>query len=154
MVKNTENQPLAQNKKARHDFQILETYECGIILKGTEIKSIREGHIQLRDGFARIRQGEVQLSNVHIATYSEGNIFNHDEVRDRKLLLHKKQIEKLEGRLNESGMSFIPLKVYLKNGFAKVLMGIARGKHDYDKRETLRRREQNREMERQLKSYR
>ena len=148
VVKNGEDKPLAQNRQARHDYEILETYECGIVLTGTEIKSIRAGKIQLRDGFARVHNGEVWLSGVHIAEYVQGNIFNHEEVRDRKLLLHKRQIAEITRQLSDSGMTFIPLKVYLKSGFAKVLMGLARGKHSYDKRESLRRKDQNREMQR------
>ncbi|MDR0300401.1 MAG: SsrA-binding protein SmpB [Streptococcaceae bacterium] len=154
MVKKDLDKALAQNKKASHDYQILESYECGLVLTGTEIKSIRAGKIQLRDGFARVRNREVWLANVHIAEYSQGNIFNHEEVRDRKLLLHKKQIAEIEKSLNDTGMTFVPLKVYLKNGFAKVLMGLAKGKHDYDKRESIKRKDQNRELARQLKNYR
>jgi len=153
MGKITEDKPLAQNKKASHDYQILDTFEAGIALTGTEIKSIRASKIQLRDGFARVRNGEVWLSGVHIAEYSQGNLFNHEETRTRKLLLHKKQIAQIEKALQDSGMTFIPLKVYLKNGFAKVLMGLARGKHDYDKRETIKQKDQNREIKRQLKNY-
>lgn len=154
VAKSVEDKPLAQNRQAQHNYEILETYECGIALTGTEIKSIRAGKIQLRDGFARVHDEEVWLSGVHIAEYAQGNIFNHEEVRDRKLLLHKRQIVEIARQLTDSGMTFIPLKVYLKNGFAKVLMGLAKGKHSYDKRETLRRKDQNREVERALKGYR
>ncbi|MCL2677185.1 MAG: SsrA-binding protein SmpB [Streptococcaceae bacterium] len=153
MAKKIEDKPLAQNKKARHDYLIFETYEAGIVLTGTEIKSIRASRIQLKDGFARVNNGEVWLSNVHISLYEQGNIYNHDEVRSRKLLLHKKQIKQIERELKESGVTFIPLKVYLKNGFAKVLMGLAHGKKEYDKRETLKRKEQNRDVARTLKEY-
>lgn len=129
MVKNTVDKPLAQNKKARHDYEIFETFEAGIVLTGTEIKSVRQAKIQLKDGFARVRDGEVWLSNVHIAPFEQGNIFNVDELRTRKLLLNKKEITKIEKELTGTGITFIPLKVYLKNGFAKVLMGLARGKN-------------------------
>lgn len=153
MAKKVEDKVLAQNKKATHDYTIKETFEAGIVLTGTEIKSIRASKIQLRDGFARVRDGEVWLSGVHIAEYTQGNIFNHDEVRSRKLLLHKKQIQQIEKALQDAGMTFIPLKVYLKNGFAKVLMGLAQGKHNYDKRESIKRKDINRDVKRQLKNY-
>ncbi|MDR2977200.1 MAG: SsrA-binding protein SmpB [Streptococcaceae bacterium] len=153
MVKTDLNRPLAQNKKASHDYEIVETFEAGLVLTGTEIKSVRAGKIQLRDGFARVRNREVWLDGVHIAEYSQGNIFNHEEMRSRKLLLHKKQIILIEKRLLDAGMTFVPLKVYLKNGFAKVLMGLARGKHNYDKRESIKRKDINRELKRQLKNY-
>jgi SsrA-binding protein len=153
MVKTAVDKPLAQNKKASHDYEIVETFEAGLVLTGTEIKSIRAGKIQLRDGFARVRNGEVWLDGVHIAEYSQGNIFNHEEMRSRKLLLHKKQIAQIEKKLQDGGMTFVPLKVYLKNGFAKVLMGLARGKHNYDKRESIKRKDINRDVKRQLKNY-
>lgn len=153
MVKNTQDKPLAQNKKARHDYEIFETFEAGIVLTGTEIKSIRQSKIQLRDGFARIKDGEVWLANVHIAPFEQGNMFNVDEMRTRKLLLKKSEIAKIEKELTRTGITFVPLKVYLKNGFAKVFMGLARGKKEYDKRETIKRREQNKDIARQLKIY-
>ena len=131
----TKDAPLAQNKKARHDYQILETLEAGLVLTGTEIKSVRERRINLKDGFAQIHNGEAWLMNVHISEYTQGNRFNHDPLRARKLLLHKKEIQKLTGQTSEKGITIVPLKVYLKHGFAKVLLGIAKGKHDYDKRE-------------------
>lgn len=146
--------PLAQNKKARHDYQILETLEAGLVLTGTEIKSVRERRINLKDGFAQIHNGEAWLMNVHISEYTQGNRFNHDPLRARKLLLHKKEIQKLTGQTSEKGITIVPLKVYLKHGFAKVLLGIAKGKHDYDKRETIKKREQEREIRRTLKNYR
>lgn len=143
---------LAQNKKARHDYSIIDTIEAGIVLTGTEIKSVRSVRISLKDGFAQIKNGEVWLSNVHIAPYNEGNIWNQDPLRRRKLLLHKKQIQKLAKEVTQSGMTLVPLKVYLKNGFAKVLLGLAKGKHVYDKRETIKRREQDRDMARVMKA--
>ena len=150
----TKDAPLAQNKKARHDYQILETLEAGLVLTGTEIKSVRERRINLKDGFAQIHNGEAWLMNVHISEYTQGNRFNHDPLRARKLLLHKKEIQKLTGQTSEKGITIVPLKVYLKHGFAKVLLGIAKGKHDYDKRETIKKREQEREIRRTLKNYR
>lgn len=150
----TKDAPLAQNKKARHDYQILETIEAGLVLTGTEIKSVRERRINLKDGFAQIHNGEAWLMNVHISEYTQGNRFNHDPLRARKLLLHKKEIQKLTGQTSEKGITIVPLKVYLKHGFAKVLLGIAKGKHDYDKRETIKKRDQEREIRRTLKNYR
>ena len=150
----TKDAPLAQNKKARHDYQILETIEAGLVLTGTEIKSVRERRINLKDGFAQIHNGEAWLMNVHISEYTQGNRFNHDPLRARKLLLHKKEIQKLTGQTSEKGITIVPLKVYLKHGFAKVLLGIAKEKHDYDKRETIKKRDQEREIRRTLKNYR
>lgn len=152
--KNSEKQrPLAQNKKARHDYNILETVEAGIVLTGTEIKSVREGRVTLKDGFAQIKNDEAWLENVHISEYTAGNRFNHDPLRRRKLLLHKKQIVQLGQKASAKGVTLVPLKVYLKNGFAKVLIGVATGKHEYDKRETIKRRDQEREIQRTLKNF-
>ena len=150
----TKDAPLAKKKKARHDYQILETLEAGLVLTGTEIKSVRERRINLKDGFAQIHNGEAWLMNVHISEYTQGNRFNHDPLRARKLLLHKKEIQKLTGQTSEKGITIVPLKVYLKHGFAKVLLGIAKGKHNYDKRETIKKRDQEREIRRTLKNYR
>lgn len=153
MAKKTQvkDQALAQNKKARHDYSILSTMEAGIALTGTEIKSVRERRITLRDGFVQIRHGEAILMNVQISEYLQGNQFNHDPLRNRKLLLHKKEIQKLQEASQNKGITIVPLKVYLKHGFAKVLIGVAKGKHEYDKRETLKKRDQQREIERALK---
>lgn len=144
---------VAQNKKARHDYTILDTVEAGIVLQGTEIKSIRNSRINLKDGFARIRNGEAFLYNVHISPYEQGNIFNHDPLRTRKLLLHKKQIAKLAGEMKNAGVTIVPLKVYLKDGYAKVLLGVAKGKKQYDKREDLKRKDVDRQIDRTLKNY-
>ncbi len=146
------DQALTQNKKARHDYSILSTMEAGIALTGTEIKSVRERRITLRDGFVQIRHGEAILMNVQISEYLQGNQFNHDPLRNRKLLLHKKEIQKLQEASQNKGITIVPLKVYLKHGFAKVLIGVAKGKHEYDKRETLKKRDQQREIERALKN--
>lgn len=152
--KNSEKQrPLAQNKKASHDYNILETVEAGIVLTGTEIKSVREGRVTLKDGFAQIKNDEAWLENVHISEYTAGNRFNHDPLRRRKLLLHKKQIVQLGQKTSAKGVTLVPLKVYLKNGFAKVLIGVATGKHEYDKRKTIKRRDQEREIQRTLKNF-
>ena len=154
MVKKAQHErPLAQNRKASHDYYILDTIEAGIALTGTEIKSVRAGRLNLKDGFAQIKNGEAWLMNVHISEYTQGNRFNHDPLRNRKLLLHRKQITKLADDTSGKGITLVPLKVYLKNGFAKVLLGVAQGKHNYDKRETIKRRDQEREIRRTLINY-
>lgn len=144
---------VAQNKKARHDYAITATYEAGLVLTGTEIKSVRARRVQLKDGYAQFHNGELWLMNVHINEYSNGNVFNHDPLRNRKLLLHKKELQKLQATLTTKGMTLVPLKMYLKHGFAKVLLGVAKGKHEYDKRNDIKRREQERQIERVLKHY-
>ncbi|RFU60820.1 SsrA-binding protein SmpB [Bacillus sp. V59.32b] len=143
-----EGKQVAQNKKANHDYFIEETFESGIVLQGTEIKSIRAGKVQMRDSFAKIERGEVYLHNMHISPYEQGNRYNHEPLRTRKLLLHRKQINKLIGETKEQGYTIVPLKVYLKNGFAKVLIGLGRGKKQYDKREDLKQKEAKRDIER------
>lgn len=148
-----EGKLIAQNKKARHDYSILDTIEAGMVLQGTEIKSVRNSRINLKDGFVRIRNGEAYLYNVHISPYDQGNIFNHDPLRTRKLLLHKKQIQKLANEAKNPGTTIVPLKVYIKDGFAKVLIGLAKGKREYDKRETLKRKDQERQISRVLKNF-
>lgn len=142
---------LAQNKKAQHDYTIIDTYEAGIVLTGTEIKSVRKSQIQLKDGFVRIVNGEAWLTNVYIAPFDHGNIFNVDELRTRKLLLKRAEINKLSKEMTGTGMTLIPLKAYIQNGRAKILIGLAQGKKKYDKRETLKRKEQNRDIARSLK---
>ena len=142
---------LAQNRKARFDYTILDTVEAGIVLKGTEIKSIRAARINLKDGFARVRNGEIFLHNVHISPYEQGNQFNHDPLRTRKLLMHKKQILRLQNEMKGSGYTLVPFKVYIKDGYAKVLIGVAKGKKNYDKREDLKRKDQKRDMARSLR---
>ncbi|EHJ57278.1 SsrA-binding protein [Streptococcus urinalis FB127-CNA-2] len=147
-----EGNVLAQNKKSRHDYSIVDTFEAGIVLTGTEIKSVRAARIQLKDGYAQIKNGEAWLINVHISPFEQGNIWNQDPTRTRKLLLKKREITKITNDLKGTGMTLIPLKVYLKNGFAKVLVGLAKGKHDFDKRESIKRREQDRDIKRVMKS--
>ena len=132
-----EGKVLAQNRKASHDYIILDTIEAGMVLTGTEIKSVRKAKINLKDGYASIRNGEVFLQNVHISPFEQGNIFNHDPLRTRKLLLHKKQIKYLIEETKTTGVTLVPLKVYLKNGVAKVLIGLAKGKKSYAKRDAL-----------------
>lgn len=139
---------IAQNKKAFHDYFIEETYEAGLVLQGTEIKSIRAGRVNLKDAFARVHNGEVWVHNMHISTYEQGNRFNHDPLRTRKLLLHKKEIEKLTGAAKETGYALVPVRIYLKNGFAKMALGLAKGKKQYDKRNDLKEKEAKREIAR------
>ncbi|EDO1167123.1 SsrA-binding protein SmpB [Listeria innocua] len=142
---------VAQNKKARHDYAIEETFEAGIVLQGTEIKSVRNARVNLKDSYARIDKGEIFLHNMHISPYEQGNRYNHDPLRTRKLLLHKKQISRLIGETKESGYSIVPLKMYIKDGYAKVIIGVARGKKKYDKRQDLKQKEAKRDIERAFK---
>ena len=139
------------NRKAKYNYEIEDTYEAGIVLKGTEIKSIRNGKAQLKDSYAIIKNSEVFLLNMHISAYEQGNIFNHEETRTRKLLLHKKEIFKIRDKINQEGYTLIPIKVYFSKNKAKVLLGIARGKKTYDKRETIKARDIDREVKKQLK---
>ena len=136
------------NRQAYHDYTVERTIEAGISLVGTEIKSIRDGKVNLRSSYAIIRQGEVWLENAHIATYDFGNVYNHDPLRRRKLLLHRREIQQLEARVASKGLTLIPLKLYLKGGRAKVELGLARGKKLYDKREAIAERDVKREIER------
>ncbi|WP_143462885.1 SsrA-binding protein SmpB [Levilactobacillus enshiensis] len=151
--KKTPDNVLAQNRKARHEYTVTDTIEAGLVLTGTEIKSMRERRITLQDGFAQIRNNEAWLMNVHISEYVQGNRFNHDPLRNRKLLLHKTEIRRLGIATQDKGVTLVPLKVYLKHGFAKVLIGIAQGKREFDKRETIKRREQDRQIARVMKHY-
>lgn len=134
------------NKKAYYDYFVLKEIECGIALTGTEIKSIRKGSANLKDTYARIKNNEVYIINMYIAKYNEGNNFNHDERRERKLLLHKNEIIRLNDNLRESGLTLVPLKLYFKNNKAKILLGLCRGKKKYDKRETIKKRDIEREQ--------
>ena len=145
---------IADNRKARHDYHILETYEAGIALLGTEVKAIREGRVNLRDSYARTEQGEVWMMNVHISPYSHRGYAEHPEMRQRKLLMHRHEIRKLIGRTAEKGLTLVPLQMYFKNGRVKVLVGLARGKQEHDKRETIRRREVDRETRAAVKASR
>lgn len=139
------------NRKARYDYEIIETYEAGIVLKGTEIKSIRKGSANLKDSYAIVKNGEVFLLGMHISKYEEGNRFNHDELRTKKLLLHKKEIKKIKQAIDLDGLTLIPMKLYFSKNKAKILLGIARGKKNYDKRETIKKRDIEREMKKELK---
>lgn len=134
------------NRQANHNYFIYDTYECGIALTGTEIKSLRNGKCNIKDSYGIIRNGEVYLLNTHISSYEQGNIFNHEETRSRKLLLHKKEILKINNKLNQEGYTLVPLKIYFKGSKAKVLLGLCKGKKTYDKKETLKEKDFQREI--------
>ena len=151
---NTANRLVCQNKKAYHDYEIMEKMEAGIVLLGTEVKSLREGRANLKDSYAKITRGEVFLHGLHISPYSHASYDNHDPERVRKLLLHNTEIKRLVGKTQERGFSLIPLKIYFSHGRAKVELGLARGKKLYDKRESLKRKEETREMDRLRKQRR
>ena len=139
------------NRKAKYNYQIFDTIEAGIVLTGTEIKSLRLGKANIKDSYARVKNNEIFLINMHISSYDNGNIFNHDETRERKLLLHKKEILKFCDKIKLEGYTIVPLKVYLKNGRAKVLIGLAKGKKNYDKREDIKKRDIERSIRARLK---
>jgi len=149
-----ETRDLVTNRKARHDYHIEETIEAGIVLQGTEVKSLRLGRVNLRDSFAKISKGEVFLHGLHISPYEHGNRFNHDPLRIRKLLLHRREINRLIGRVQEQGYTLVPLRLYFKNGIAKVELALAKGKRLHDKRDALARKDAERRIERVLKEYR
>jgi SsrA-binding protein len=141
---------IAQNKKARHDYFILESFECGVVLTGTEVKSLRAGRASLLDGFAQVRDGEIWLSGVHIPEYNQGSWTNHEPRRERKLLLHKEQISKLIGKSKEGGATLVPLSIYFKDGKVKIELALAKGKKAHDKRATLMEKQAEREVERAI----
>jgi SsrA-binding protein len=145
---------IAENRKAHHDFHLLETFEAGVVLLGTEVKAIREGRVNLRDSYARVEDGEVFLYNVNISPYSHRGYADHEPLRRRKLLLHRDEIRKLIGKTVEKGMTLVPVRFYFKNGRVKVAVSLAKGKKEYDKRETLKRREVDRETRAAIKSRR
>ena len=142
---------IAQNKKAYHDYFVDDTYEAGISLFGTEVKSVRQGKVNLKDSYVSVKTGEAFLIGAHISPYEKGNIFNRDPLRSRKLLLHKREIAKLIGLTAQEGYTLIPLKMYFKGSYVKVLLGVCRGKKNYDKREDIARRDAKRDMDRALK---
>ena len=142
---------VAVNRRAYHDYFVDETYECGIVLTGTEVKSMREGRCNLRDGYVRIDGHEAWLENVHISPYAQGNLMNHEPLRPRKLLLHRKQIASLIGKVKQKGYTLIPLRVYFSRNHAKVEIGLCRGKRQYDKREAIAARDAKREIERAMR---
>ena len=142
---------VAENRKARHDYHIHETYEAGIALTGTEVKSLRAGKANLKDSYAHVENGEMMISQMHISPYEQGNIFNHEPMRKRKLLMHKKEILKLFGKTREKGYSLVPLKLYFTRGKAKLQIAIASGKKNYDKRQDIAARDAKRDMERAMR---
>ncbi|GKX67700.1 SsrA-binding protein SmpB [Inconstantimicrobium mannanitabidum] len=151
MAKRESNKTLAENRKARHDYFVEEGMEAGIALVGTEVKSIRAGRANLKDCYAEVRNGEVFIRSMHISPYEQGNIFNVDPLRDRKLLLHKDQIRRLSGLVQQEGLTLIPLALYLKEGKVKVNLGVCRGKKNYDKRDAMLEKAHKRDIERQMK---
>ena len=151
MAKESQNRLMANNKKAYHDYFIEDTYEAGISLAGTEVKSLRMGKCSIKESFVRIEKGEVYIYGMHISPYEKGNIFNKDPLRTRKLLLHQYEIRKIEGKIKEKGFTLVPLKVYFKGSLVKVEIGVARGKKLYDKRQTIAKKDQRREAERDFK---
>ena len=151
MAKNDAVKIACENRKARHDYFIHETFETGIELKGTEVKSLRAGKANLRDSYAEVKDGELFVEHFHISPYEQGNIFNHDPLRRRKLLMHKKEILKLFSKTREKGFTLIPLKIYFKNGRAKLELALASGKHNYDKRAALAEKSAKRDIERAVR---
>ena len=144
---------LAQNKKARHDYFVEETYEAGISLAGTEVKSIRAGRVNLKDSYCSVKDGELFVLGMHISPYEQGNIFNKDPMRPRRLLMHKREINRLQAYVQRDGYALVPLSVYFKNARVKVEVGLCKGKKNYDKRDAMARRDAKRDMDRAVKSY-
>ncbi|MFG2340372.1 SsrA-binding protein SmpB [Streptomyces yangpuensis] len=154
MAKEKGRKLIAQNKKARHDYAILDTYECGLVLTGTEVKSLRQGRASLVDGFVSVESREAWLYNVHVPEYSQGTWTNHSARRKRKLLMHREEIDKLERKADESGHTIVPLSLYFKDGRAKVEIALAKGKKEYDKRQTMREKQDTRETNRVISAIR
>ena len=152
MSKDEGRQVVARNRKARHEFDILETLEAGMELKGPEVKSIRAGHVSFQDAFARVERGEVWLQSLHISPYEQANRANSDPVRPRRLLLNRREIRHLASKVDEKGLTIVPLEIYFSRGYAKVTLGVARGRKLHDKRESLKRREQEREAQRAMEA--
>jgi SsrA-binding protein len=151
----TEPQNIAVNRKARHDYFIEETVEAGVVLTGSEVKSLRDGRCNLKDSFARVSRGEAFVTNIHISPYDPAHRDNHEPTRSRKLLLHRGEIDRLEGKLNQQGLTLVPLRIYFNaRGRAKIELGLGRGKKHYDKRQTIKEREANRETARAMRSDR
>jgi SsrA-binding protein len=142
---------IAQNKKAHHDYFIEDTYEAGVVLAGTEVKSIRMGKASIKESFVRVKDGELFIYNMHINPYEKGNIFNKDPLRTRKLLLHKSEINKILGAITQKGYTIVPLKIYIKGSLVKILIGVAKGKKLYDKREDIAKKDQRRQAEKDFK---
>jgi SsrA-binding protein len=144
---------IAENRKARHEYHIEDTYEAGLVLKGTEVKSLRQGRVNLKDSYASIKNGEIWVHQLHISPYPFAYYNNHDPLRPRKLLLHRREIDKLYGKVNEQGHTLVPLRIYFKRGKVKLVLALARGKRKHDKREAIRRRDEQRELDRARKEY-
>jgi SsrA-binding protein len=142
---------ISKNRKAFHDYEVVETLEAGIVLQGTEVKSIREGRVNLKDSFATVKNGELWMEHCHISPYEQGNIYNHEPMRSRKLLMHKRQIAKLAGEVARKGMTLVPLSMYFLDGKVKVEIAVARGKKSYDKRETEKRKAVDRDIQQEMK---
>jgi len=151
MPETNKNKTIAVNRKAYHDYSVLETMEAGLVLTGTEIKSIRAGKVQLREAYVKPEGGELWLINAHVALYDTGIRYNHDPVRPRKLLLHRKQIDHMAGAVSQKGLTMVPLKIYIKRGVAKLEVGLAKGKKMYEKRDAIARRESDRDLRRTVK---
>lgn len=149
-MEKTGRKVVATNRKAHHDYELLDSYEAGLVLMGSEIKSIRAGHVNIREGFVQERDGELWLLNVHIATYDQAGPYGHEPLRPRKLLLHRKEINRIAARVQEKGLTLVPTILYLTHGIAKVEIALARGKKQYDKRESLKERDSKRQIERSL----
>lgn len=148
-----EIQEIIKNKKANFEYNILETFEAGLVLKGTEVQSIRLKKVNIQEGYAFIKKDEAYITGMNVTQYEQGNIHNHEPLRERKLLLHKKEIKWLNGKLREKGYTLVPLKLYFKNSKVKVLLGLGKGKAEYDKRQTIEKRESDRELQRMIKKY-
>ena len=144
---------VAENRRARRDYFIVDQYEAGMVLRGTEVKSLRQGRANLKDSYAQIKDGEVFVYQLHIAPYPFAYFDNHDPLRPRKLLLHQHEIKRLYGKINEKGHTLVPIRIYFKNGKVKILLALAKGKRKYDKREAIKRRDEQRELERERKQY-
>lgn len=144
---------IVKNKKAKFEYEIVDTFEAGIVLKGTEVKSIRQKRVSIQESYARIKNNEIFIVGLNISLYEMGNVHNHDPLRERKLLLHRHEIKRLTGKLQERGFTLVPLKMYFKNGKVKVLLGLGKGKTLYDKRKTIQKRDVDRDMKREMKRY-
>jgi SsrA-binding protein len=147
-----ETRTITVNRKAYHDFLITDTYEAGLVLQGSEIKSIRAGHVNLKDAYARVENGELWLLNCHISAYTAASNYGHEPGRARKLLLHRKEVDEIDALIKQKSLTIVPLRLYIKGGVAKVALGVARGKKQYDKREAIAQRDQDRELDRVMKS--
>lgn len=144
---------IIRNKKARFEYEILDIFEAGIVLRGTEVKSIRQKKVSIQESYARVKNGEVFIVGMNVSLYEMGNFFNHDPLRERKLLLHKHEIKRLIGKLNEKGFTLVPMRMYIKNGKVKIELGLAKGKNVHDKRRTIQDRDMKRDMQREIKKY-